>query len=100
MRGLFKPFRTWTTACLDLLQLMLQLPVARCEQFDLTLLPDYDIIELGQRTLEMCQLDFDLIQAGRLTHGGVQAVDTRIYRAAVPGVGSREGRGPAGLRKL
>jgi hypothetical protein len=48
----------------------------------------------------MRQLDLNLIQAGGLAHGGVQAVGTRIYRAGRPGVGSGEGKGPAGLRKL
>jgi len=66
---------------------MLQLPVERREPLDFTLLPDHDIIELRQRTLEMRQLDFDLIQAAGLTHGDVQAVGTRIYRAGGPGVG-------------
>ena len=66
---------------------MLQLPVERREPFDFTLLPDHDIIELRQRTLEMRQLDFNLIQAGGLTHDGVQALGTRIYRAGGPGIG-------------
>jgi hypothetical protein len=71
---------TRRAAGLEHFQLMLELPVARREQLDLALLSDHGIIEVNQRTLEVSQLDLDLVEARWFGHHGTQTVATRIHR--------------------
>lgn len=78
MRRLLKPLNTRTTSGLEHFKLKLQLPVFRREQFDLSLLSDHDFVEFNQSTLEMSELDLDIVQTGSFGHGGVPTVDLKI----------------------
>jgi hypothetical protein len=84
VRRFLKRVAARTAAGLEYFHLIHQLPVARREQLDLALLSDHHIIEFGQRTLEMSELDLDLIQAGRFGHGGMQAGQQEYTALGLP----------------
>ena len=55
---------------LECLQLVLQLPIAGAKALNLALLVDQRIAEFGERALQVRELEFDLVEAGRIGHRG------------------------------